>query len=468
MTIRTRFAPSPTGFLHIGGARTALFSWLYARRHGGTFILRIEDTDLERSTAESVNAILEGMTWLGLEYDEGPFYQTERFDRYKEVIQQLLDSGHAYHCYCTREELDEMRAGQMERKEKPRYDGRCRHRQEPREGVSPVVRFRNPDEGEVVIDDMVRGRVVFQNRELDDLIIARSDGSPTYNLTVVVDDLDMRITHVIRGEDHLNNTPRQINILQALGATLPSYAHLSMIHGADGAKLSKRHGAVSVMQYRDDGFLPEALLNYLVRLGWSHGDQEVFSVDEMIERFDIDHVSHSASAFNPDKALWLNHHYLMHADPLHVAHHLSWHLGQHGIDPSEGPAPAEVVVAQRERCKTLVEMADASVFFYREFAHYEEKAAKKNLTVEAVPVLRDLMASLESLQDWSKDALHQAVASIAETLGVKLGSVAQPLRVTVSGTSVSPPIDVTLALLGKEKTLARLQRAVKHIEGSGA
>jgi glutamyl-tRNA synthetase len=468
MTIRTRFAPSPTGFLHIGGARTALFSWLYARRHGGTFILRIEDTDLERSSAESVNAILEGMTWLGLEYDEGPFYQTERFDRYKEVIRQLLDSGHAYHCYCTKEELDEMRAGQMERKEKPRYDGRCRHRSGPRDGVPPVVRFRNPEEGEVVIDDMVRGRVVFQNRELDDLIIARSDGSPTYNLTVVVDDLDMGITHVIRGEDHLNNTPRQINILEALGAALPRYAHLSMIHGADGAKLSKRHGAVSVMQYRDDGFLPEALLNYLVRLGWSHGDQEVFSVDEMIELFDIDHVSHSASCFNPDKALWLNHQYLMNADPLHVAHHLSWHLGQHGIDPSEGPAPAEVVVAQRERCKTLVEMADASVFFYREFAHYEDKAAQKNLTAEALPLLRTLATTLERLEDWSKETLHQAVAGVADGLGVKLGSVAQPLRVAVSGTSVSPPIDVTLGLLGKEKTLARLRRAIAHIEGGEA
>ena len=467
MTIRTRFAPSPTGYLHIGGARTALFSWLYARRHGGTFILRIEDTDLERSTAESVNAILEGMTWLGLEYDEGPFYQTERFDRYKEVIQQLLDGGHAYHCYCTREELDEMRAGQMERKEKPRYDGRCRHRAEPRAGVPPVVRFKNPDEGAVVIDDIVRDRVVFQNRELDDLIIARSDGSPTYNLTVVVDDLDMGITHVIRGEDHLNNTPRQINILQALGAALPRYAHLSMIHGADGAKLSKRHGAVSVMQYRDDGFLPEALLNYLVRLGWSHGDQEVFSIDEMIELFDIDHVSHSASAFNPDKLLWLNHHYLMHADPLHVAHHLRWHLGQRGIDPAQGPDAADMVAVQRERCKTLVEMADASVFFYREFAQYEEKAAKKNLTAEAAPVLRALAAALESLHDWNKEALHQAVTSVAETLGVKLGSVAQPVRVAVSGTSVSPPIDATLELLGREKTLARLRRAVQHI-GEGA
>jgi glutamyl-tRNA synthetase len=462
-TIRTRFAPSPTGYLHIGGARTALFSWLYARKHGSTFVLRIEDTDLERSTLESVNAILEGMTWLGLEYDEGPFYQTHRFDRYKAVIQQLLDQGKAYHCYCTKEELDAMRAEQMEKKEKPRYDGRCRHRQEPRAGVPPVVRFRNPDDGEVVIEDLVRGRVVVKNSELDDLIIARSDGSPTYNFTVVVDDHDMRITHVIRGDDHLNNTPRQINILQALGADLPKYAHVPMILGADGARLSKRHGAVSVMQYRDDGYLPEAVLNYLVRLGWSHGDQEIFSIDQMIELFDIDAINHSASTFNPDKLLWLNHHYLMHGDPAHVAHHLRWHLGQLGIDPTDGPDPVEIVKAQRERCKTLVEMAAASVFFYRDFEQYDEKAANKNLSSSAQPALEALRETLAELTPWSKGAIHEAVAATAETLGVKMGNVAQPLRVAVSGTAVSPPIDATLELLGKTKTLARIDRALEFI-----
>lgn len=463
MTIRTRFAPSPTGYLHIGGARTALFSWLYARKHGGTFILRIEDTDLERSTAESVNAILEGMTWLGLEYDEGPFYQTHRFDRYKAVTQQLLDEGKAYYCYCTKEELEELRAGQMERKEKPRYDGRCRHRTEPRAGVPPVIRFRNPDEGEVVIEDLVRGRVVIKNSELDDLIIARSDGSPTYNFTVVVDDHDMRVTHVIRGDDHLNNTPRQINILQALGAALPQYAHVPMILGADGARLSKRHGAVSVMQYRDDGYLPEAVLNYLVRLGWSHGDQEIFSIDEMIQLFDVDAINHSASTFNPDKLLWLNHHYMMHGDPLHVAHHLRWHLGQLGIDPAEGPDPVEVVKAQRERCKTLVDMAKASEFFYREFEQYDEKAANKNLTAAAGAALEALRERLAGLESWDKEAIHAAVAATAEALGVKMGGVAQPLRVAVSGTSVSPPIDITLELLGKTSTLARLDRALQFI-----
>ncbi len=463
MTIRTRFAPSPTGYLHVGGARTALFSWLYARKHGGTFVLRIEDTDLERSTAESVNAILEGMTWLGLEYDEGPFYQTHRFDRYKALIQQLVDEGKAYHCYCSKEELDDMREAQMALKENPRYDGRCRHRAEPREGVSPVVRFRNPDEGAVVIDDQVKGQIVVRNAELDDLIIARSDGSPTYNFTVVVDDLDMRITHVMRGDDHVNNTPRQINILKALGAELPKYGHVPMILGADGARLSKRHGAVSVMQYRDDGFLPEAVLNYLVRLGWSHGDQEIFSIDEMIEYFDVGDINHSASTFNPDKLLWLNHHYLMHGDPVHVAHHLRWHLGRIGIDPTEGPDPVEVVKAQRERNKTLVEMAEASAFFYRDVHQYDEKAAKKHLTPEAVDGLSMLRDTLGALRPWVRESIHDLIAATAEALEVKMGGIAQPLRVAVSGTSVSPPIDLTLEILGQEKTLARIDQALNWI-----
>lgn len=467
MTIRTRFAPSPTGYLHVGGARTALFSWLYARKHGGTFVLRIEDTDLERSTAESVNAILEGMTWLGLEYDEGPFYQTDRFDRYKALIQQLLDEGKAYHCYCSREELDEMREAQMARKEKPRYDGRCRHRSEPREGVAPVVRFRNPDDGAVVIDDQVKGQIIVRNSELDDLIIARSDGSPTYNFTVVVDDLDMRITHVIRGDDHVNNTPRQINILKALGAELPKYAHVPMILGSDGARLSKRHGAVSVMQYRDDGFLPEAVLNYLVRLGWSHGDQEIFSLDEMIEHFDVPDINHSASTFNPDKLLWLNHHYLMHGDPVHVAHHFRWHLGRLGIDPTEGPDPVEVVKAQRERNKTLVEMAEASAFFYRDFHQYDEKAAKKNLTPDAIEGLSMLRENLGALRPWVRESIHDLIAATAEALDVKMGGIAQPLRVAVSGTSVSPPIDLTLEILGQEKTMLRIDQALAWIRKKG-
>ena len=468
MSTCTRFAPSPTGFLHIGGARTALFSWLYARHHGGAFVLRIEDTDLERSTVESVNAILEGMAWLGLNYDRGPFYQTQHFPRYREVIQQLLDAGHAYHCYCTRDELEAMRTGQMERKEKPRYDGRCRDRTEPREGVQPVVRFRQPEEGVTVVDDMVRGRVAFQNSELDDLIIARSDGTPTYNLTVVVDDMDMGITHVIRGDDHLNNTPRQINILKALGAEPPRYGHLPMILGPDGTKLSKRHGAVSVMQYREEGFLPEAILNYLVRLGWSHGDQEIFTLDELVRLFDIGDVNQSASAINPEKLLWLNQHYIRTLDPDHVARELSWHLGQIGIDPSAGPEPRDVVQVQRDRCHTLREMAEASVYFYREFNDYDEKAFRKNLSPAALPVLQALHDGFRALGAWEKEPLHQVVLHTGEMLDLKLGKVAQPLRVALTGSTMSPSIDATLLLVGRERTLARIERAQAKISAQSA
>jgi glutamyl-tRNA synthetase len=469
MTVRTRFAPSPTGYLHVGGARTALFSWLYARKHGGTFILRIEDTDLERSTPESVNAILEGMTWLGLEYDEGPFYQTQRFDRYRAVIQQWLAEGKAYHCYCSKERLEALRADQMARKEKPRYDGLCRHGvANAPPGVQPVVRFKNPLDGQVVVEDLIRGRVVFQNSELDDLIIARSDGTPTYNFTVVVDDSDMAITHVIRGDDHLNNTPRQINMLRALVATPPVYAHVPMILGSDGARLSKRHGAVSVMQYREEGFLPEALLNYLVRLGWSHGDQEIFSVDEMIELFDVAQVNNSAAAFNPDKLLWLNQHYIKTSDPQHVAHHLSWHWGRVGVDPSAGPDPVEVVKAQRERAKTLVEMAQNSVFFYRDFEAYDPKAADKHLRSEAAPGITALRERLAGLENWTAEAIHAAVQAVAEAHGLNLGKLAQPVRVAIAGGAVSPPIDVTLALVGRERTLARLDRALEFIQRRAA
>jgi glutamyl-tRNA synthetase len=464
MSVRTRFAPSPTGYLHLGGARTALFSWLYARKHGGTFILRIEDTDRERSTRESINAILEGMAWLGLEYDEGPWYQTDRFARYDEVIQQLLDAGHAYHCYCSKEELETMREGQMARKEKPRYDGRCRHRQgPPPEGIPPVVRFRNPTEGAVVVEDQVRGRVVFANSELDDLIIARSDAVPTYNLTVVVDDMDMEITHVIRGDDHLNNTPRQMNILKALGATPPTYAHVPMILGPDGSRLSKRHGAVSVMQYRDDGYMPEAMLNFLARLGWSHGDQEIFSIDEMIEHFSLEKVNKSAASFNPEKLLWLNHHYLKSSDPVHVARHLSHHFAKHDVDPAVPPELAQVVEAQRERTKTLVEMAERSMFFFKDFDSYDEKAAQKNLTPDVAGPLARFKARLQDLADWAAGPIHDALVQTAEEADLKLGKLAQPVRVAVTGTTVSPPIDQTLELLGRTRTLARLARALDYI-----
>lgn len=463
MTVRTRFAPSPTGYLHVGGARTALFSWLYARKHGGVFVLRIEDTDLERSTAESVNAILEGMTWLGLDYDEGPFYQTQRFDRYKEVIQQLLDTGHAYRCYCSKERLDDLREKQMQNKEKPRYDGLCRHGKAQSADQPYVIRFKNPEDGAVVVDDQIRGRVVFQNTELDDLIIARTDGTPTYNLSVVVDDLDMKITHVIRGDDHLNNTPRQINIIKALGGVAPSYGHVPMILGEDGKRLSKRHGAVSVMQYKEEGFLPEALLNYLVRLGWSHGDQEVFSLDEMLTHFDACNVNNSASTFNPGKLLWLNQHYIKTSDPAHVAHHLSWHMGQQGIDPTTGPQLIEIVKAQCERAKTLVEMAQNSVFFYKEFDSYDEKAAQKNLTTDVRPALAQLRERLATVE-WLPEPIHQVVNDTAEATGLKLGKVAQPLRVALTGNTISPPIDVTAHLIGRENCLRRIERAMHYID----
>ncbi len=462
MTIRTRFAPSPTGYLHVGGARTALFSWLYARKHGGKFVLRVEDTDLERSTAESVNAILEGMTWLGLEYDEGPFYQTQRFDRYNAVIDQLLESGHAYRCDCPRERLEKLREDAMARKEKPRYDGCCRAKQ-----VSPeephVVRFRNPLDGAVLVDDLVLGKMVFDNSELDDLIIRRSDGSPTYNLSVVVDDMDMRITHVIRGNDHVMNTPRQMNILRALGQEPPRYAHVPMILGDDGARLSKRHGAVSVMQYREKGILPEALLNYLVRLGWSHGDQEIFSLDEMIELFDIDQVNKAPSAFNTEKLLWLNQHYIKSADPKRIAHLLSPHIGDLGIDPAQGADLAEVAEAQKERAQTLVEMAQISAFVYKDFEAFDEVSAKKNLRPVAREPLEKLKAALEALEDWTPEALHQVVADVSEALELKMGKVAQPLRVAVVGRAASPGIDVTLYLAGKAATLRRIERALEYI-----
>jgi glutamyl-tRNA synthetase len=464
MTAVTRFAPSPTGFLHIGGARTALFSYLYAKGRGGKFLLRIEDTDRERSTQAAVDAIFEGMAWLGLASDFEPIYQTQRFGRYAEVIGQMLAAGTAYHCYASKEELDALRAEQQARKEKPRYDGRWRPAPgrtlpTPPSGVKPVVRFKSPDEGQVVLKDLIKGEIVFAAEELDDLIIARSDGTPTYNFCVVVDDMDMGITHVIRGDDHVNNTPRQIQILQALGAPPPQYAHVSMILGADGAKLSKRHGALGVTEYRGMGFMPEALLNYLVRLGWSHGDQELFTREEMMAKFDFDHVSASPARFDMEKAYWVNHQYLKITDPAIIAPEFEWHLGRIGIDPANGPVLTAVIEQQRERCRTLVEMAEKSRFFFEELTGYNEKDAAKHLTAKSAPVLTALVEAL-SAAEWRPDALHVAVHGVAETLGLKLGDVAQPIRVAVAGMAVSPPIDQTLALLGRERSLARLRAAL--------
>lgn len=459
----TRFAPSPTGMLHIGGVRTALFSWLYAKRHGGKFILRVEDTDRERSTDEAVRVILEGMSWLGLNADEGPYFQTQRFDRYREVINELLAAGKAYRCYCTKDELDQLRAEQMARKEKPRYDGRWRDRTDTREGVEPVIRFKVPLDGTVVVHDQIHGEVVFQNQELDDFIIARADGTPTYNFCVVVDDIDMTVTHVIRGDDHLNNTPKQIHLFAALGVSTPVFAHVPMILGADGAKLSKRHGAVSVLQYQEEGYLPDALLNYLVRLGWSHGDQEIFTRDEMIRLFDISDVNKAASAFNPEKLLWLNQQRLMRAGPGEVVPHLRHQLERLGIVAdtlADEGFLQRLILAQRERSKTLKEMAENSRCFFGEFVELDAAATAKHLTIESKSVLTAFKQTLESLGDWTAASLHTALKAFCEAQGLGLGKVAQPLRVAVTGRTVSPPMDLTLELLGRERTLQRLQRAI--------
>jgi len=467
-SIRTRFAPSPTGYLHIGGIRTALFSWLYARHHQGTFILRVEDTDRERSTQEAVDIIIDGMQWLGLDTDEGPYYQSQRGARYAEVIQQLLDTGHAYRCYCSKDELEVMRASAMARGDKPKYNGKCREM-----GGSavpphdhPVIRFKNPQDGEIVIDDLIQGRVVYQNVELDDLIIARSDGSPTYNLTVVADDVDMAITHVIRGDDHLNNTPRQINIFNALGKTPPVYSHIPLILDQQGKKLSKREGAASVLEYRDKGFLPEALLNYLVRLGWSHGDQEIFSIEEMIRLFDVSDVNKAAAAINPDKLLWLNQHYLKQSTGDRLGPLLESHLHKRNIDTSQGPPLAALCEIQKERVKTLEEMAEQSLFFYEDFAQFDTEAAQKHLKQPLVGPFRTIYSALEALPEWTSQNVHRIIEEAAASFEMKLGKVAQPLRVAVTGGAVSPSIDVTIVLIGRKKVLNRLIKAINYIEST--
>src|SRR3990167_3513478 len=458
--IRTRFAPSPTGYLHVGGARTALFAWLYARHHNGKFILRIEDTDTERSTEASIQAILDSMKWLNLNYDEGPFYQTHRMDRYREVIQQFLKNNHAYRCYCSKERLDKLRETQTTNKEKPRYDGHCRELNSHDEKTPHVIRFKKPQTGSVIFDDMIRGKISVENAELDDLIIARTDGMPTYNFCVVVDDSDMKITDVIRGDDHINNTPRQINMLAALGAQIPRYAHVPMILGGDGKRLSKRHGAVSVMQFRDDGYLPEALLNYLVRLGWSHGDQEIFSRDEMIALFDVHNVNNSPAAFNFEKLDWLNQHYLKTKNPQELILPFVEQLARHDIRAVDDAQLAAIISLQVERVKTLREMAEKSRYFFEDEIEYDEASVKKHLTPEIKPLLIAAKNHFEKLSEWTKESLHQAIVAVAEGQGVKMGQLAQPLRVAVTGSTISPSIDSTLQWIGKERVLARLGSAL--------
>lgn len=470
MVVRTRFAPSPTGFLHVGGVRTALFSWLYAKHHHGQFVLRIEDTDKERSTQESVQAILDGMHWLGLDCDEGPIYQTDRYPRYNEVLQQLLNDGHAYHCFCSKERLEALREAQIAAKEKPRYDGHCRLKNlKAGEGSEPfVVRFKNPETGGVTFTDEVYGDVHVENSELDDLILLRSDGHPTYNFAVVVDDLDMQITHVIRGDDHINNTPRQINIFKALNAPIPVFAHLPMILGDDGKRLSKRHGAVSVMQFKEMGFLPHALLNYLVRLGWSHGDQEIFSVEDMIAHFDLNHISRGVSSFNYDKLYWINQHYQKSDPPLLVAEALAWQFEQQGIDASKGPSLVELVKVQAERCKTLAELCEKSKYFYQDDIEYDDDAVKKHLRPVILAPLTALYHRMTALSDWQQASLQACVNDVSAAFDINLAKIAQPLRVAVTGSSMSPSIDVTLTLLGKQRVIQRIEHALTLIQARAA
>ncbi|MET3651062.1 glutamate--tRNA ligase [Dyella japonica] len=466
MTVRTRFAPSPTGFLHIGGARTALYCWLEARRRGGEFVLRIEDTDRERSTDEAVQAILDGMNWLGLNADAAPVYQTARLQRYKEVADELLKAGLAYYAYESKEEIEAMREAAYARGEKPRYNGYYRDRNEPyRDDPNRVMRFKNPLEGTVVFDDKVKGRIEWANAELDDLVIFRSDGWPTYNFAVVVDDIDMGITEVIRGDDHVNNTPRQINIYKALGKPAPEFAHLPMILGPDGQKLSKRHGAVSVMQYRDDGFLPHALLNYLVRLGWSHGDQEIFSEEEMVKLFDVADVNKAASRFDVTKLSWLNQHYLKTEEPSVIAPEFEWHLTQAGIDFSKGPNPADVIVALRDRVQTLKEMAERAKIWYGPITEWDEKAVAKHLQNDSAVAVLTEAKSLIANVEWKPEPIHGVIEQIAAKLELGMGKIAQPLRVAMTGTQVSPSIDHTIYLAGREVALQRIDDAIAKAKG---
>jgi glutamyl-tRNA synthetase len=466
--VRTRFAPSPTGYLHIGGARTALFNWLFARHHGGQFILRIEDTDRERSTPEAMSAILEAMKWLKLDYDEGPFYQTERFPLYKEKIQQLLAAGKAYPCVCTPQDLDTKRQLAQKEKRKPSYDGTCR----PTEGVIPTlpdgkpytIRFRSPQVGTTVVDDVVKGNIVFDNRELDDLIIARSDGTPTYNFCVVIDDIEMNITHIIRGDDHLANTPRQIQLYHALERALPQFAHVPLILGTDKARLSKRHGATSVTAYRDMGYLPEAVVNYLVRLGWSHGDEEIFSREELIEQFSLESVGKSAGVFNPEKFLWLNSHHLKSRPPAQLATEIVPFIEAKGYPvPKDKEWLEKMTATLKERAKTLAELVEQAHYYLSDDISLDEKAAKKFLTPEITAPLRDLMQKLSDLPDFSDSAVQQAFAEVLEQTGLSMGKLAQPVRVALTGSTVSPGIHEVIAVLGKERTLKRLNTALQRL-----
>lgn len=464
MKVRTRFAPSPTGYLHLGGARTALFCWLYARKHKGEFVLRVEDTDRERSTDESVQAILDGMKWLGLDYDEGPYFQTKRYDRYNEVIDQLIDAGHAYRCYCSKERLDEMRELAVAEKRKPRYDGTCRERTDAVDGVDPVIRFKTPLEGKVVIDDLVKGKIEIDNSELDDLVIRRSDGNPTYNLTVVVDDADMNITHVIRGDDHINNTPRQIHIFNAMGVAVPAFSHLPMILGDDGKRMSKRHGAVSVMQYENDGILPHAMLNYLARLGWSHGDQEIFKIEELLNLFEIEDCQRSGSVFDKTKLLWVNQQHMAGLSEDELGAGLSGVLALNSVSTETGPEVSRVASVLKDRAQSFSEMAEQAGVFYQDEVELDEKAAKKQLRPVALPVLEAIHTRLSAISDWQAESLKSELENIAGEMEIGFGKIGQPLRVAITGSGASPDIGDTLELIGKDRSVARIASAIEYVK----
>ena len=462
--VRLRFAPSPTGFLHVGGARTALFNWLLARKQHGRFILRIEDTDVARSTQQSVDAILEGMTWLGLDWDEGPFYQSDNFPLYKQHVQKLLDAGRAYKCYCSAEDLEAKREKALKEGGKPKYDGTCRDLPPQADDGRPyVVRFKAPQQGTTSWLDLIKGKISFENNELDDLIIQRTDGTPTYNFVVVIDDAVMKITTVIRGDDHVNNTPRQILLYQALECEVPSFAHVPMILGADKARLSKRHGATSVMAYRDMGFLPEAMVNYLVRLGWSYGDEEIFTLEDLIQKFSIESVGRSAGVFNTDKLLWLNAHYIKNGDPLRLAGLLTPFLKERGVDPESGPDLVSVIKTLQERAKTMLELADGAVFYYKADFAYDEKGAAKFFHAETPALLENLVAKLEALEGFSMESIEGVFKQICEEKGIKLGQIGPAVRLALSGTTASPGIYEMIEVLGKDETRKRLERAIASI-----
>ncbi len=468
MQVKTRFAPSPTGFLHVGSVRTALYAWLFARRHQGTFVLRIEDTDQERSTEASTQAILDGMAWLGLACDEGPFYQTDRYKRYDEIAKTLLAEGKAYRCICSKERLQTLREEQLANKMKPRYDGYCRESNLSDDVGTHVVRFKNPIVGTVSFKDEVYGDIHVENSELDDLILIRSDGHPTYNFAVVIDDWDMQISHVIRGDDHINNTPRQINLFKALDAPIPTFAHLPMILGDDGKRLSKRHGAVSVLEFRDQGILPHALLNYLVRLGWSFGDQEIFSQAEMINAFDLKHVSRGVSSFNYEKLYWLNQHYMKANPPQDVASALAVLFKQKGIDVTNGPSLEDLITIQADRCKTLSDVCEKSLYFYQDHISYDEQSVKKHLRPVVLEPLMHLYTIFEKESDWTAENLHRHINDVCAEFDLNMGKIGQPLRVAVTGGSMSPAMDITLALIGKARTLARMDEALTRIRQRAA